>query len=237
MVNFNHYCIYERVLDISVENRYDLFMIKDLWLNYKVANSIFNYNVKAYFFNNHINMNDYFSRIYKLYSFNFVKFNNNNNQVSSSSTTSKLESNVRDVYFESQNFTHSLSFEVVWAFCPSSVIVSILSPSLNLLYSLDDTLDPEYTIKVIGHQWYWSYEFDNWVDFKPLTYDWYFSSLLRYIDKLLEKSPVDDLWSIYEEEDPEYLFKLFEFDQIDWLIPFAPDDRYVEFVSFKFDSI
>lgn len=33
-----------------------------------------------------------------------------------------------------------------------------------MLYSLDEDLDPKYTIKVIGNQWYWSYEFNNWVE-------------------------------------------------------------------------
>jgi len=37
---------------------------------------------------------------------------------------------------------------------PTSIIASILWPSILLLYSSDDDLDPIITIKVIGHQWY-----------------------------------------------------------------------------------
>lgn len=77
------------------------------------------------------------------------------------------ESNLRDTYFESQEFTHSLVFEVIWALFPTGIIFCILVPSLYLLYSLDDDLDPQLTIKVIGHQWYWSYEFDNWLYYTP----------------------------------------------------------------------
>ena len=33
-----------------------------------------------------------------------------------------------------------------------------------VMYSLDEDLDPKLTIKVIGNQWYWSYEFNNWVE-------------------------------------------------------------------------
>jgi len=71
---------------------------------------------------------------------------------------------LRDAFFESQEFVHSFAFEVVWVIFPTSIIISILIPSLYLLYSLDDDLDPVITIKVIGHQWYWSYEFHNWIE-------------------------------------------------------------------------
>lgn len=69
-----------------------------------------------------------------------------------------------DTLFESFDFKHSLSFEFIWALFPTAIIVSILVPSLYLLYSLDEDLDPKFTIKVIGNQWYWSYEFNNWVE-------------------------------------------------------------------------
>jgi len=69
-----------------------------------------------------------------------------------------------DTLFESVDFKHSLSFEFVWALFPTTIIISILVPSLYLLYSLDEDLDPKFTIKVIGNQWYWSYEFNNWVE-------------------------------------------------------------------------
>lgn len=69
-----------------------------------------------------------------------------------------------DTLFESFDFKHSLSFEFIWALFPTAIIISILIPSLYLLYSLDEDLDPKLTIKVIGNQWYWSYEFNNWVE-------------------------------------------------------------------------
>jgi hypothetical protein len=57
-----------------------------------------------------------------------------------------------DTLFESFDFKHSLSFEFIWALFPTTIIVSILVPSLYLLYSLDEDLDPKFTIKVIGNQ-------------------------------------------------------------------------------------
>jgi len=42
----------------------------------------------------------------------------------------------------------------------------ILLPSILLIYSIDESLDPKFTVKVIGHQWFWTYEFDCWLPFR-----------------------------------------------------------------------
>ena len=75
-----------------------------------------------------------------------------------------------------QRFKHSTIFEFVWATFPTTIILLVLVPAMLLLYSLDEDLDPKLTIKVIGHQWFWSYEFDNWLelengDFEYVSYD------------------------------------------------------------------
>jgi len=93
-----------------------------------------------------------------------------------------------DTLFESFDFKHSLSFEIIWALFPTSIIVSILIPSLYLLYSLDEDLDPKFTIKVIGNQWYWSYEFANWVEFDDTNNSVYLN--YKFDSNLI---PVDDL--------------------------------------------
>jgi len=41
---------------------------------------------------------------------------------------------------------------------PTIILVAIALPSFGLLYAMDDVVDPDMTLKVIGHQWYWSYE-------------------------------------------------------------------------------
>lgn len=62
-----------------------------------------------------------------------------------------------------QKFTHSISVEMVWATFPTLIILSMLAPSVFLIYSIDLELDPVFSFKVIGHQWFWSYEIDGWV--------------------------------------------------------------------------
>ena len=60
------------------------------------------------------------------------------------------------------NFTHSTKLEIIWTVVPALVLMVIAIPSFALLYSMDEMLDPAITLKVIGHQWYWSYEYSDY---------------------------------------------------------------------------
>jgi cytochrome c oxidase subunit 2 len=63
----------------------------------------------------------------------------------------------------SQNVVHGTFIEVVWTTVPALILIVVAVPSFALLYSIDEVIDPAITIKVIGHQWYWSYEFSDYV--------------------------------------------------------------------------
>lgn len=52
--------------------------------------------------------------------------------------------------------------EVIWTLIPAVLLVFIAFPSLKLLYLMDEVIDPALTIKAIGHQWYWSYEYSDY---------------------------------------------------------------------------
>ena len=47
--------------------------------------------------------------------------------------------------------------EFVWTIIPALILLAIAGPSFELLYIMDEVLSPTLTIKVVGHQWYWSY--------------------------------------------------------------------------------
>ncbi len=79
-------------------------------------------------------------------------------------------------FLTAQRFNHNTLFEFVWASFPATIIALLLFPSLFLLYTLDVDFDPKITIKIVGHQWFWSYEFDNWIelsdgDFEFISYE------------------------------------------------------------------
>jgi cytochrome c oxidase subunit 2 len=60
--------------------------------------------------------------------------------------------------------THAPFLEIVWTVTPSLILLLIAVPSFGLLYSMEEIIDPALTIKVVGHQWYWSYEYSDFFD-------------------------------------------------------------------------
>jgi cytochrome c oxidase subunit 2 len=70
--------------------------------------------------------------------------------------------NVRFLLLEGKNITHGTSLEVVWTVTPSIILMLIAVPSFALLYSMDEVIDPSITLKAIGHQWYWHYEYSDY---------------------------------------------------------------------------
>jgi cytochrome c oxidase subunit 2 len=57
--------------------------------------------------------------------------------------------------------THNTLLEVVWTVVPILILVAVAVPSFRLLYFADRTADAELTIKAIGSQWFWSYEYPD----------------------------------------------------------------------------
>jgi heme/copper-type cytochrome/quinol oxidase subunit 2 len=57
--------------------------------------------------------------------------------------------------------SHHTILEIIWTIIPTIILVFIAIPSLTLLYSMDDLQKPSVTLKVIGRQWYWSYEYTD----------------------------------------------------------------------------
>uniref|UniRef100_UPI003000FBB4 cytochrome c oxidase subunit II n=1 Tax=Etisus laevimanus TaxID=1606861 RepID=UPI003000FBB4 len=62
------------------------------------------------------------------------------------------------------------TIEMIWTSIPAIILIFIALPSLRLLYLLDEVNSPTMTLKTIGHQWYWSYEYS---DFLHLEFDSY----------------------------------------------------------------
>lgn len=55
-------------------------------------------------------------------------------------------------------FNHDFKLEFGWTLGPAIILLFIAVPSFALLYSMDEIITPDMTVKVIGHQWYWVYE-------------------------------------------------------------------------------
>jgi cytochrome c oxidase subunit II len=57
--------------------------------------------------------------------------------------------------------THNRVLEVVWTGVPVVILLIIAVPSFKLMYYMDRTPKADMTLKVTGHQWYWSYEYTD----------------------------------------------------------------------------
>ena len=57
--------------------------------------------------------------------------------------------------------THNSTLEVLWTAIPMLILIVIAVPSFKLLYLQDRTSKPEMTLKIVGHQWYWSYAYPD----------------------------------------------------------------------------
>nr|WDD44892.1 cytochrome oxidase subunit 2 [Suncus etruscus] len=60
--------------------------------------------------------------------------------------------------------------ETIWTILPAIILVMIALPSLRILYMMDEINNPTLTVKTVGHQWYWSYEY---TDYDELNFDSY----------------------------------------------------------------
>nr|YP_009528954.1 cytochrome c oxidase subunit II [Apis andreniformis]AAU01005.1 cytochrome oxidase subunit II [Apis andreniformis]AFG70331.1 cytochrome oxidase subunit 2 [Apis andreniformis]AGI56717.1 cytochrome c oxidase subunit II [Apis andreniformis]BBC54796.1 cytochrome oxidase subunit 2 [Apis andreniformis] len=68
------------------------------------------------------------------------------------------------------------NIEIIWTIVPIVILLIICFPSLKILYLIDEIVNPFFSIKSIGHQWYWSYEYP---EFNNIEFDSY---MLNYSD-------------------------------------------------------
>jgi len=82
---------------------------------------------------------------------------------------------LREVMLKGNAVVHGTLLEIIWTVTPSFILMLIAVPSFSLLYSMDEIIDPTLTLKAIGHQWYWSYEYSDYVQTKgsSLNFDSY----------------------------------------------------------------
>nr|YP_007475030.1 cytochrome c oxidase subunit 2 [Haemaphysalis formosensis]AFU55279.1 cytochrome c oxidase subunit 2 [Haemaphysalis formosensis]UXX50200.1 cytochrome c oxidase subunit 2 [Haemaphysalis formosensis] len=63
--------------------------------------------------------------------------------------------------FTSRSMMEGQEIEIIWTIIPAITLIFIAMPSLHLLYLTDELFNSQMSIKIIGHQWYWSYEYSD----------------------------------------------------------------------------
>jgi cytochrome c oxidase subunit 2 len=75
-----------------------------------------------------------------------------------------------------EKWAHSTVLEIVWTMIPAIILMLIAIPSFALLFSMDEIIDPAISLKVVGRQWFWSYEYSDYCTLKggeSLNFDSY----------------------------------------------------------------
>lgn len=67
-------------------------------------------------------------------------------------------------YIAHKYLIHGTWLEIIWTITPAFILILIAFPSFKLIYLIDEVIDAAITIKVVGHQWYWSYEYSDYAD-------------------------------------------------------------------------
>nr|P50267.1 RecName: Full=Cytochrome c oxidase subunit 2; AltName: Full=Cytochrome c oxidase polypeptide II [Apis florea]AAA87246.1 cytochrome oxidase II [Apis florea] len=76
------------------------------------------------------------------------------------------------------------NIEIIWMIVPIVILLIICFPSLKILYLIDEIVNPFFSIKSIGHQWYWSYEYPEFNNIEFYSYMLNYSDLNQF--RLLE---------------------------------------------------
>jgi len=92
-------------------------------------------------------------------------------------------------------FDHNTWVELIWTVIPTVILIFIAVPSFALLYAIDELHTPKITLKAIGNQWYWSYEFSD------------------YTGEITEDSIGFDSYMLLEEDLVEGAYRLLEVDE------------------------
>lgn len=80
-------------------------------------------------------------------------------------------------------FKENHELEIVWTILPGLTLILIALPSLRLLYITEETEKAAFSLKIMGHQWYWSYEYSN---FSEIEFDSFISPSNKTNFRLLE---------------------------------------------------
>ena len=75
---------------------------------------------------------------------------------------------------------HGNLLELLWTMTPALILWVVGLPSLRLLYVMDEVLDATVTVKAIGNQWFWSYEYTDYVASIPYIVHFTISGCLSY---------------------------------------------------------
>lgn len=67
--------------------------------------------------------------------------------------------------------SYNVSLEFIWTVIPTLILLILVIPTFSLIFSLDDFINIHINVKIIGHQWYWTYDYGQVINLKNSTSD------------------------------------------------------------------
>jgi cytochrome c oxidase subunit II len=107
-------------------------------------------------------------------------------------------------------FYSDIKLEFLWTLFPSIVLFLLAIPSFGLLFSVEKVSAPELTVKVIGHQWYWEYQYMDYLNFKEIVRKG--NNAFLYMNKT-EDNYIIESYMINDEDLEKGQFRLLEVDK------------------------
>lgn len=93
------------------------------------------------------------------------------------------------IKYINRNLLEGQVIELVWTVLPAVMLIFIALPSLQILYLMEENNNCIISIKAVGHQWYWSYEYS---DFKKIEFDSYMKPSNELSDRDFRLLEVDN---------------------------------------------
>jgi heme/copper-type cytochrome/quinol oxidase subunit 2 len=105
------------------------------------------------------------------------------------------------------NWTHNTTLEIVWTIVPTLILLFIATPSFALIYAMDEILDPAITVRIIGKQWYWTYD----ISVK-------YTGQYPFLFGLRESSEDERYWckEAFQPFDPGFVFQMSDLRRFDY---------------------
>jgi len=107
-------------------------------------------------------------------------------------------------------FYSDVKLEFIWTLFPSIILLLLAIPSFGLLFSVEKVSAPELTVKVIGHQWYWEYQYMDYIQYNEIIEN----DLYKFVYKnKTEDNYIIESYMINEDDLSKGQFRLLEVDK------------------------
>lgn len=207
ITDFHNYCFIYLIIIFSIivwMLLYILFSTYWIWIYYNFT----------YYYPNIKTNPEYDTEIaekYLLYIFNPPQYDYNNFFFNFYDLELRTYQNFIKEFNDTRHITQYVNIEIIWTIFPILIIILLAIPSFILLYSIDEINNAQLTFKVIGYQWYWTYEFAHFFNF--IEYD-YLHDSLAYNFNLFHDFSIYDSLMINDLELNLGNFRLLDVDNI-----------------------